>query len=78
MLSDHIEREVKFLKKRDAIKRELLQREDFIKSKAFKLISNDKEEIELSDLVEFLKKNNFRAAREDLEAILRRIDHTGD
>lgn len=32
----------------------------------------------MDDLIDFLILNGFRPATEDLEAILRRVDHSGD
>jgi hypothetical protein len=63
---------------REVIKKELLKREDFVKAKTFVEISNNKEEIELNDFLNFLEKHKFYPGREDLEAILRRVDHTGN
>jgi Ca2+-binding EF-hand superfamily protein len=59
------------------VKRELLKREDFIKSKAFNEIAKGMECINLQTLVEFLEKCLFCPKREELEAILRRVDHEG-
>jgi len=49
-----------------------------VKAKVFVELAQNKEEIELNDLVQFLEGNKFYVRREDLEAILRRIDHEGN
>lgn len=41
-------------------------------------ISKDQESIGVPELFDFLHQNGYDAPREHLEAILRRIDHTGD
>ena len=53
-------------------------RPDFVKDKVFAQVANKKNDIDLNDLISFLKSNNFEVKREDLEAILRRIDHEGN
>lgn len=78
MLVRQFEKELKLINSREVIKKELLKREDFVKAKVFVEISNDKNEIELNDFVNFLQKHKFYAGRDDLEAILRRVDHTGN
>lgn len=79
-MSEHLNEELIHLKRRNEIKRQLLQSYDFSKQKAFNLISNNEEKINMDYLVEFLKKyGNIDYPRQtELEAILRRCDHEGD
>lgn len=56
----------------------LLEHRDFLKSHYFRLISQGKDYITVDDLIDFLSLNGARPTTEDLEAILRRCDHTGD
>lgn len=54
-------------------------REDFIKSEHFKALSHNKDNITIRDLVEFVRTfANVNLKSEELEAILRRIDHSAD
>ena len=78
MICTLLEKELRLAKKRDQIKRELLKRDDFVKSRVFCELTKGKADIEIDALVYFLEKNKFNAKREDWESILRRIDHSGD
>jgi Ca2+-binding EF-hand superfamily protein len=51
---------------------------DFLKSRYFNLVSRDKSYITVDDQIAFLEYNGYRPSSEDLEAILRRCDHSGD
>ena len=51
---------------------------DYLRSRYFNLLSRGKEFITLDDLISFLDLNAYRAYTADLEAILRRFDHSGD
>lgn len=54
-------------------------REDFIKGEYFKAISQDKDLITIRDLVEFVRVfANTQLRNDELEAILRRVDHSAD
>lgn len=78
-LTDHLEQELRFLKIRNEMKRKLLQRPDFTKLTYFNLISNNNDKIAIADLVFFLRQHAYMNPRkEELEAILRRVDHEGD
>ena len=77
-LGDLIQRELRFLRTRGEIKRELINHYDFVKSRYFNMISRDKVFITVDDQIDFLSLNSFRPTTDDLEAILRRIDHSGD
>ena len=77
-LGDLIQKELRFLRVRGELKRELMNHYDFLKSKYFNQISRDKVFITVDDIIEFLKYNGFRPTTEDLESILRRCDHSGD
>jgi hypothetical protein len=50
MVEGIIERELRFQKMRDEIKRELLMQQDFARSKAFEIIGKGKECLEVGDL----------------------------
>lgn len=77
-LGDLIDREIRFLRQRGDIKRQLLSHENFLKSSYFRLVARDKDFITIDDMIDFLVINGSRPTTEDLEAILRRCDHTGD
>lgn len=49
-----------------------------MKSKYFYHLSVGREFITVDDLIYFLERNGMRPITEELEAILRRCDHTGD
>ncbi len=51
---------------------------DYLRSRYFNLLSRGKEFITVDDLISFLDMNGYRAYTTDLEAILRRFDHSGD
>lgn len=57
------------------MKRQLLKCTDFIKIKSFNDISRGFHSICMPDLISFLENNGFYPRREDIEAILRRLDH---
>jgi len=78
LLGGLLEKEIGFIKKREEIKRALLQRDDFNCRKAFEELCEGRPSISLFSLSYFLEKNGFKATREDLEAILRRLDHDAD
>jgi len=79
MVCNLLDNELRLVKRREDVKRELLKRKDFIKVKAFDEISKGSPKgISLLNLVEFLEANGFYPRRDDLEAILRRCDHSGD
>ncbi len=79
LIANHIERELKFLKKRDEIKRQLLYREDFIKARYFEALSKGKDYISVEDMVEFMiSLGKDRPKPDEIEAILRRCDHEGN
>lgn len=78
-LSEHIELELKLVKIKNEIKRQLLQKQDFTKANYFNLISNSKDKITVPDLINFIRKfGKANPRKEELEAILRRCDHEGD
>jgi Ca2+-binding EF-hand superfamily protein len=77
-MGDLIQRELRFLRTRAELKRELMNHYDFLKSRFFNLISRDKVFITVDDQIAFLEYNGFRPTTEDLESILRRCDHSGD
>lgn len=77
-LGDLIDKEIRFLRQRGEIKRQLLSHENFLKSSYFRLVARNKDFITIDDMIDFLVINGSRPTTEDLEAILRRCDHTGD
>lgn len=77
-VGDLIQKELRFLRTRAELKRELMGHPDFLKSKYFNVISRDKVFITVDDQIAFLEYNGFRPTTEDLESILRRCDHSGD
>ena len=70
-----LENELRFVKRREEIKKELLKQPDFLKSKVFHELSHQEDHITLDHLINFLESNGFYPRREDLEAILRRCNH---
>lgn len=66
------------MKRREEIKKELLKREDFLKSRIFQELSEHQDHIKLDTLIRFLESHGFYPKREDLEAILRRCNHDGN
>jgi Ca2+-binding EF-hand superfamily protein len=48
---------------------------DFIKVRTFNDISQGQAQIQVPDLLRFLERNGYYPRREDVESILRRIDH---
>jgi Ca2+-binding EF-hand superfamily protein len=77
-LAELFEQEMRFLRSRGDTRRQLIRHDDFVKSRYFNLLSLGKDYITVDDLIYFLQKNGLRPLTEDLEAILRRCDHTGD
>ena len=81
-MSEHLCMELKFLKRRNEIKRQLLQREDFIKHEYFQYfqaIALTSDKITIRGLVDFVRTfANTTLKGEELEAILRRVNHEGD
>lgn len=72
------ERELSLQRHRNNSKQQLSLSPDFIKSRAFDSISKGQNQISVHDLTHFLEKNGFYPRREDIEAILRRMDHNAD
>jgi Ca2+-binding EF-hand superfamily protein len=73
-----LEKELSLQKHRNDTKRELAQSPDFIKVRAFDDISRGRAQISVCDLTLFLERNGFYPRRDDIEAILRRLDHNAD
>lgn len=55
----HFENELRLIKRRDQIKRELLKKNDFMKSRAYLQIADYRDEIDLCMLSRFLENNRF-------------------
>jgi len=51
---------------------------DFVKVRSFDDIARGQTQIAVGDLNIFLERNGFFPRREDIEAILRRLDHNAD
>ena len=77
-LGELFEQEMRFQRTRSDLRRELIRHDDFVKSRYFDLLSLGKSYISVDDLIYFLNRQGQRTLTEDLEAILRRCDHTGD
>ena len=75
LLTRLIEKETQLQRHRNDMKRQLLKCTDFIKIKSFNEISRGFHSICMPDLITFLENNGFYPRREDIEAILRRLDH---
>lgn len=73
-----LEKELSLQKHRNETKLELAQSPDFIKVRAFDDISRGRSQISVCDLSIFLERNGFYPRRDDIEAILRRLDHNAD
>lgn len=73
-----INREIEFYKKRDKARRDLLKCPEFNKHEGFKALSGGKEVADVKSMIEFFDANGYYASRDDLEAILRRMDHDAD
>lgn len=70
-----LDKELSFHRQRaDAIEA-LSKHEDFDRRKAYESITRGYHSICMPDLIAFLEKNGFYPRREDVEAILRRLDH---
>ena len=70
-----LEKEMALQRKRVDNKSQLALCPDFIKVRAFNDISNGYHSICVPDLIRYLEKNGFYPRKEDIEAILRRVDH---
>lgn len=72
------EKEVTLQRHRNQAKEQLALSPDFIKVRAFDTISRGMSQIAVGDLTYYLERNGFYPRREDIEAILRRLDHNAD
>jgi hypothetical protein len=73
-----LEKELTLQRHRNDSKRQLAMSPDFVKVRSFDNISRGRSQIGVSDLSYFLERNGFYPRREDIEAILRRLDHNAD
>lgn len=71
------EKELTLQRHRRAAQKQLNQ-PDFIKVRAFDNISRGMSQINIGDLTYWCERNGFYPRREDIEAILRRLDHNAD
>jgi len=78
-MAELIDTELRFQKKRNEIKRQLLQRPDFTKQNYFNFLAKGNEKIRIENIVEFLREQSLmNPKKEELEAFLRRCDHEAD
>jgi hypothetical protein len=73
-----LEKELALQKHRNDSKNQLAASPDFVKVRAFDDISRGLSQISVGDLSYYLERNGFFPRREDIEAVLRRIDHNAD
>jgi len=73
-----IDKELRFGRQRADLVRDLNRDLGFTCSRSFDTISRGRSFITVDDLIYFLEINGYRTITSDLEAILRRCDHTGD
>ena len=72
------EKELTLQRNRNRARDELASSPDYQKVRLFDALTNGHREASVPDLIHFLERNGFYPRREDVEAILRRIDHSGD
>ena len=70
-----VEKELGLQRRRNDNKLRLLNSPDFIKVRTFNEIARHHSQICISDLTRYLESNGYWPRFEDVEAILRRIDH---
>lgn len=70
-----LDKEMQLQRGRAAAQRELERCPDFVKVRTFDQIARGYHSIAVPDLQFYLEKNGFYARRDDIEAILRRLDH---
>ena len=70
-----LDKEMQLQRQRLESQRQLARCSDFIKVRAFDAIARGFHAISMPDLIFYLEKNGFYPRREDIEAILRRMDH---
>lgn len=77
-LAELIEKELRFGRSRTELKRDINRDVGFLPSRSFDFIARGRSYSTVDDVIYFLEINSQRPITEDLEAILRRCDHTGD
>lgn len=70
-----LEKEMGLQRHRNEARHQLSTCPDFIKVRTFNDISQGYHSICVPDLIRYLERNGFYPRREDIEAILRRVDH---
>jgi hypothetical protein len=70
-----LDKELSFHRQRADALAQIARQSDFNKRQIFETISRGFHSICMADLIYFLEKNGFYPRREDVEAILRRLDH---
>ena len=72
------EKELTLQRNRNSARNQLTSCPDYQKVRLFDALTHGRREASVPDLIYFLERNGFYPRREDVEAILRRIDHSGD
>ena len=75
LMSRLLDKEMQLQRQRTESQRQLARCPDFIKVRVFDQIARGFHSISMPDLIFYLEKNGFYPRREDIEAILRRMDH---
>jgi hypothetical protein len=70
-----LDKEVALQRTRGDTKRSLTSCPDFVKSRVFDEIARGYHMIGMPELIAYLERNGFYPRREDIESILRRLDH---
>lgn len=70
-----LDKEMALQRQRNESKLALVKCPDFLKTKVFDTIARGYHLIGMPELISYLEKNGFYPRREDIEAILRRMDH---
>ena len=77
-VAELIDKELRFGRSRGDLVRDLNRDLGFTTHRSFDFISRGRSFITVDDLIYFLDVNGYRPITQDLEAILRRCDHSGD
>ena len=70
-----LEKEMALQRHRNESKRQLLTCPDFVKVRTFNEVAKGYHSICVPDMIRYLEQNGFWPRREDIEAILRRVNH---
>ena len=75
LLTRLLDKEMQLQRQRKEGQRQLARCYDFVKVRTFDKIARGFSAINMPDLISYLESNGFYPRREDVEAILRRMDH---